>query len=109
VTLETGTVVALTVQPADRGDTASMTMTLTEAGCVVTGLAGAESGSRCGWSGGGGQPSGRGTGSCGQGIPLPEGAARAGGVGRGQVIAEPERKRQHWRAQTRLEAPRRWP
>jgi len=32
--------VALTVQPADRGDTASMPVTLSEAGCAVTELAG---------------------------------------------------------------------
>jgi hypothetical protein len=33
-------VVALTVQPADRGDTASMAATLAEAGCTVTEMAG---------------------------------------------------------------------
>src|ERR1019366_3275194 len=36
VDLETGAVVALTVQPADRGDSASMVQTLAEAGCAVT-------------------------------------------------------------------------
>jgi transposase len=40
VDLETGAVVALTVQPGDRGDTASMPITLSEAGCAVTELAG---------------------------------------------------------------------
>jgi transposase len=40
VDLETGVVVALTVQPADRGDTVSMTATLAEAGSTVTELAG---------------------------------------------------------------------
>jgi transposase len=40
VDLETGAVVALTVQPGDRGDTASMPITLSEAGCTVTELAG---------------------------------------------------------------------
>ena len=40
VDLETGAVVALTVQPGDRGDTASMTSTLTQAGCAVMELAG---------------------------------------------------------------------
>jgi transposase len=40
VDLETGAVVALTVQPADRGDTASMPATLAEAGCTVTEMAG---------------------------------------------------------------------
>ena len=40
VDLETGAVVALTVQPADRGDTASMVATLAEAGCAVTEMAG---------------------------------------------------------------------
>src|ERR1051326_3115399 len=40
VDLETGAVVALTVQPGDRGDTASMRTTLSEAGCSVTEMAG---------------------------------------------------------------------
>ena len=40
VDLETGAVVALTVQPGDRGDTASMPSTLTQAGCAVMDLAG---------------------------------------------------------------------
>jgi Transposase DDE domain. len=38
--LDTGAVVALTVQPADRGDTESLRVTLGEAGSVVTGMAG---------------------------------------------------------------------
>ncbi len=40
VDLETGAVVALTVQPGDRGDTASMPATLADAGCAVTEMAG---------------------------------------------------------------------
>jgi transposase len=40
VDLETGAVIAVTVQPGDRGDTASMTSTLTAAGCAVMDLAG---------------------------------------------------------------------
>src|SRR5258708_19180358 len=40
VDLETGAVVAVTVQPGDRGDTASMPSTLTQAGCAVMALAG---------------------------------------------------------------------
>ncbi|MGD0460836.1 MAG: transposase, partial [Terriglobia bacterium] len=40
VDLEIGAVVALTVQPADRGDTVSMVTTLAEAGSTVTELAG---------------------------------------------------------------------
>src|SRR5712691_2945863 len=40
VDLETGAVVAVTVQPGDRGDTASMPITLSQAGCAVTELAG---------------------------------------------------------------------
>jgi transposase len=40
VDLETGAVVAVTVQPGDRGDTASMLATLSEAGCAVTEMAG---------------------------------------------------------------------
>jgi len=40
VDLDTGAVVALTVQPADRGDTESLRATLGEAGSVVAGMAG---------------------------------------------------------------------
>ncbi|MGH9565667.1 MAG: transposase [Candidatus Angelobacter sp.] len=40
VDLETGALVALTVQPGDRGDTTSLASTLTEAGCAVMDLAG---------------------------------------------------------------------
>ena len=40
VDLETGAVVAVTVQPGDRGDTLSLASTLTEAGCAVMDLAG---------------------------------------------------------------------
>jgi transposase len=40
VDLETGALLAVTVQPADRGDTASMPETLAEAGCIVTEMAG---------------------------------------------------------------------
>ena len=40
VDLETGAVVALTVQPGDCGDTASMPATLADAGCAVTEMAG---------------------------------------------------------------------
>ena len=40
VDLETGAVVALTVQPGDRGDTTTMRSTLAEAGWAVTSLAG---------------------------------------------------------------------
>jgi len=40
VDLETGAVVALTVQPGDRGDTASMLATLADAGCAVAEMAG---------------------------------------------------------------------
>jgi transposase len=40
VDLDTGAVVAVTVQPADRGDTESLRATLGEAGSVVAGMAG---------------------------------------------------------------------
>jgi transposase len=40
VDLDTGAVVALTVQPADRGDPESLRVTLAEAGSVVTEMAG---------------------------------------------------------------------
>lgn len=40
VDLQTGAVVAVTVQPGDRGDTTSMSATLTQAGCAVMDLAG---------------------------------------------------------------------
>jgi transposase len=40
VDLDTGAVVAVTVQPGDRGDTSSMPATLADAGCAVTEMAG---------------------------------------------------------------------
>ena len=40
VDLETGAMVAVTVQPGDRGDTASLWTTVAEAGCSVAELAG---------------------------------------------------------------------
>ena len=40
VDLESGAVMAVTVQPGDRGDTDSMLLTLSDAGCAVTEMAG---------------------------------------------------------------------
>jgi hypothetical protein len=79
---ETGAVVALTVQLADRGDTVSMTTTLAEAGCTVTELAGAGGTSGRGGTSGDGRRSRRGTGRGGQGV-----SQQAGARGPGPSIA----------------------
>jgi transposase len=104
VDLETGAVVAVTVQPADRGDTDSMLLTLSDAGCAVTEMAG--------------QP------AAAQAVGPIEmvsdvGVERVVGdkgyhsksrlqdlaeVGVRTVISEPERKRQKWEGQRAAQA-----
>jgi transposase len=104
VDLETGAVVALTVQPADRGDTASMATTLAEAGCTVTELAGQAA-----------QADAVGPVSAVSEIGVERVVADKGyhskqaledlaGVGVRTVIAEPERKRQQWTGQSAAQA-----
>src|SRR6516225_46242 len=82
VDLETGAILALTVQPGDRGNTASLPATLAEAGYSVTELAG-QAAQADGRPGGDGERSRRGAGGCGQGLPQQAGLAGSGRTGRG--------------------------
>jgi transposase len=104
VDLETGAVVALTVQPADRGDTVSMTATLAEAGCAVTELAGQPA-----------QADAVGAVETVSEVGVERVVADKGyhskqavhdltEVGVRTVIAEPERKRQQWAGQSAARA-----
>ena len=104
VDLETGAVVALTVQPADRGDTASMPATLAEAGCSVTEMAGqaahadavgpVETVSAVGVE----------RVVADKGYHSKQALQDLAGVGVRTVIAEPERKRQKWSGQSAAQA-----
>jgi transposase len=104
VDLETGAVVAVTVQPGDRGDTASMLVTLSEAGGAVTEMAGqaAEAGAA-------------GPAETVSDVGVERVVADKGyhskntlqdlaEVGVRTVIAEPERKRQKWEGQRAAQA-----
>jgi transposase len=104
VDLETGVVVALTVQPADRGDTASMPATLAEAGCTVTEMAGQAA-----------QADAVGPVQAVSEVGVERVVADKGyhskqalqdlaEVGVRTVIAEPERKRQKWSGQSAAQA-----
>ncbi len=104
VDLETGAVVALTVQPGDCGDTASMRTTLAEAGCTVTEMAGqaaqadaagpVEMVSEVGVE--------RVVGD--KGYHSKQSLQDLAEVGVRTVIAEPERKRQKWSGQSAAQA-----
>jgi transposase len=104
VDLETGAVVALTVQPADRGDTASMPATLTEAGCTVTEMAGqaaqadavgpVETVSEVGVE----------RVVADKGYHSKQALQDLAEVGVRTVISEPERKRQKWSGQSAAQA-----
>src|SRR5712691_7876124 len=104
VDLETGAVVALTVQPADRGDTASMPATLCEAGCTVTEMAGqaapadavgpVETVSEVGVE----------RVVADKGYHSKQVLQDLAEVGVRTVIAEPERKRQKWAGQSAAQA-----
>src|SRR5712692_2806217 len=104
VDLETGAVVALTVQPGDRGDTASMPATLAEAGCAVTEMAGqaarvdavgaVETVSEVGVE----------RVVADKGYHSKQALQDLAEVGVRTVIAEPERKRQKWSGQSAAQA-----
>jgi transposase len=104
VDLETGAVVALTVQPADRGDTASMPLTLSEAGCSVTEIAGqAAHADAVGpvetVSEGGVERV-----VADKGYHSKQALQDLAEVGVRTVISEPERKRQKWSGQSAAQA-----
>ena len=104
VDLETGAVVALTVQPADRGDTASMVATLAEAGCTVTEMAGQAA--RAGAVGAVETVSAVGVERvvADKGYHSRQTLQDLAEVGVRTVIAEPERKRQKWSGQKAAQA-----
>jgi transposase len=104
VDLETGAVVALTVQPADRGDTASMTATLAEAGCTVTKLAGLTAGADAAGPVERVSEVGVERVVADKGYHSKEALADLAEVGVRPVIAEPERKRQQWTGQSAAQA-----
>ncbi len=104
VDLETGAVVAVTVQPGDRGDTASMRVTVGEAGGVVTEMAGQEAvAGAVGWI--------EVVSEVGvervvadKGYHSKKALRDLAGVGVRTMIAEPERKRQKWDGQSAAQA-----
>jgi transposase len=104
VDLETGAVVALTVQPADRGDTVSMTATLGEAGCTVTEMAGQAA--RADAVGPVVTVSAVGVERvvADKGYHSKQALEELAQVGVRTVIAEPERKRQTWAGQKAAQA-----
>src|SRR5229473_4831966 len=104
VDLETGAVLAVTVQPGDCGDTVSMRTTLSEAGCTVTEMAGqaaqadavgpVETVSEVGVE--------RVVGD--KGYHSKQALQDLAEVGVRTVISEPERKRQKWPGQSAAQA-----
>ena len=104
VDLATGAVVALTVQPGDRGDTASMPTTLAEAGCAVTEMAGQAA--EAGAVGPVEKVSEVGVERvvADKGYHSKQGLQDLTEVGVRTVIAEPERKRQSWGGQRAAQA-----
>ena len=103
VDLEMGAV-ALTVQRANRGDTASMPATLAEAGCTVTGMAGQAA--RAGAAGPVETVSEVGVERvvADKGYHSKQTLQDLAEVGVRTVIAEPERKRQEWSGQRAAQA-----
>jgi transposase len=96
VDLETGAVVALTVQPGDRGDTSSMRTTLADAGETVAEMAGQTAGAEA--AGAVAQVNGAGVERvvADKGYHSKQALRDLAGVGVRTMIAEPERKRQKW-------------
>jgi transposase len=104
VDLDSGAVVAVTIQPGDRGDTTSMRTSLAEAGRAVTSLAGQAA-----------QPGAAGPIAAVNGVGVERVVADKGyhskrglralaEVGVQSVVAEPERKRQRWQNQAAEQA-----
>jgi len=100
VDLETGVVVALTVQPADRGDTVSMATTLAEAGCTVTELAGQAAQADAVGPVAAVSEVGVERVVADKGYHSKQAIENLAEVGVRTVIAEPERKRQQWTGQS---------
>ena len=104
VDLETGAVVALTVQPADRGDTASLPATLSEAGCTVTEMAGQAAQADAAGPVERVSEVGVERVVADKGYHSKQALQNLAEVGVRTVIAEPERKRQKWSGQSTAQA-----
>jgi transposase len=104
VDLETGAAVALTVQPADRGDTASMATTLAEAGCTVIELAGQAAHADAVGPVAAVSEVGVERVIADKGYHSKQTLEDLAGVSVRTVIAEPERKRQQWTGQSAAQA-----
>jgi transposase len=104
VDLEAGAVVALTVQPADRGDTLSLTTTLAEAGCTVTKLAGQAAQADAVGPVAAVSEVGVERVVADKGYHSKQALEDLAEVGVRTVIAEPERKRQQWTGQSAAQA-----
>jgi len=104
VDLETGALVAVTVEPGDRGDTESMRETLGEAGLAVVEPAGEKA--RCGAAGPVKQVSKVGVQrvAADKGYHSRESLEALAEVGVKTVIAEPERGRHRWRGKAKQQA-----
>lgn len=104
VDLDTGAVVAVTVQPADRGDTASLPVTLAEAGSTVTDMAGHAAQEMAVGPVKTVSAVGVERVIADKGYHSKEGLQDLVRVGVRTVIAEPERKRQKWSGQAEAQA-----
>jgi transposase len=104
VDLDTGALVAVTVQPGDRGDTASLPVTLAQAGCTVCEMAGQEA--KADAVGAVGQVSEVGVERVvtDKGYHSRETVQDLVEVGVQPVMAEPERGRQRWGGQRAAQA-----
>jgi transposase len=104
VDLETGAVVALTVQPADRGDTTSMVATLAEAGSAVTEMAGQAAAADAAGPMETVSEVGVERVVADKGYHSRQALQDLAEVGVRTVIAEPDRKRQKWAGQSAAQA-----
>jgi transposase len=104
VDLETGALVAVTIQAGDRGDTTSMKTTLAEAGDVITTLAGQAAEATAVGTVAEVSPVGVERVVADKGYHSKASVRELRAVGVDTVIAEPARKRQKWRGQKEAQA-----
>ena len=104
VDLETGAVVALTVQPGDRGDTSSMHATLADAGETVAEMAGQPAQVEAAGAVAQVNEAGVERVVADKGYHSKQALRDLAGVGVRTVIAEPERKRQKWSGESAAQA-----
>ena len=104
VDLDTGAVVAVTIQPADRGDTRSMRETLADAGGLITSQAGTPSAADAVGDCAGVSAVGVERVVADKGYHSKQSVGDLTEVGVKTVIAEPERKPQRWKGQAAEQA-----